>query len=265
MAYAEAVRRADRTFGRAEDALGDVRDSLRQAGDRLRQTRQELATIREQLQAQPFVVDGQAIARKAAEAALPLLVEARQKLLKATEAGLVLEGLLDALAELPLGERVGIEPERLRDASDRLGELIGRSELLAATLEKTASVLADESWRLIGPLDRIIAATDAGADRADAARERVRAWHARVIYWLTVAAVGVTVLLAWIGLGQLSLLVHGYAGRADRGGHCIRTPASIPASVGADGANVISPCSATAAPSSRANTGRRPAGSSLFS
>ena len=53
------------------------------------------------------------------------------------------------------------------------------------------------------------AAADTGANRTDTALERVREWHAKVVRWLTIAAVGVTLLLGWIGPGQLSLLAHG--------------------------------------------------------
>ena len=219
VAYAEAVRRVDRTFDRAAGSLGGVRDDLTQVGDRLRETRGELDAIRRReadLAAQPPEERShrRLISRKAAEGGPPQLTEARQKLVKATEAALVLEGLLDVLAELPLGERVGVEPGPLRDASDRLGELIGRSEQLAATLAKAspnpADGAAEESTRLSEGLDRIVAAADAGAGRADGAHDRVRAWHARLVRWLTVTAVAVTLLLTWIGLGQLSLLAHGY-------------------------------------------------------
>jgi len=224
VAYAEAVRRADRTFGRAEGALSELRDGLAQAGDRLRVTQDELDAVRKReadLAAQPPAERTlrRAVSRKAVEGVSPQLADARKKLVAATDGALFLEGLLDALAELPLGHRVGVEPDKLRNASDRLGELVGKSDQLAATLAKAspdpADGAAEESTRLYDLLDRIVAAADAGADRAGSAHDRVRAWHDRVVRWLTVAAAGVTLALVWVGLGQLSLLVHGYgwAGR----------------------------------------------------
>ena len=86
---------------------------------------------------------------------------------------------MDALAELPLGERVGIEVDSLRDASDRLGDLIGRVELLTALLALASSDrLADESSRLSAALDKVAAAAEAGADRIDLPLQQLHSAHA---------------------------------------------------------------------------------------
>ena len=227
MAYAEAVRRVDRTFDRVEGSLGDVRDGLSQVADRLRGTQGELEAIRVReadLAAHPPAERShrRAISRQAAEGAVLPVAEARQKLIKATEVALVLEGLLDVLAELPLGERVSVETGTLQEATNRLEKLIGRFEQLAATLAKTSPSptdgVSDESSRIYVALDKVVETVDSVAERTDIAHERVRAWRAKIIRWLTGTAAGVTFLLAWIGLGQLSLLVHGYTGVRRRSG-----------------------------------------------
>jgi hypothetical protein len=219
--YAEAVRRVDRTFGRAGSSLGDVKEGLTHTRDRLRLTRDELDAIhqREADLAARTPTEGisrRAASRKAAAGAGPQLADARRNLVKATEAALVVNGLLDVLAELPLGERVGVETDSLQDASDRLEDVIGRSQKLAATLAKAlpnpADGASEEALQLCGALDKVVAAADAGADRMGTAQERLQTWHARVTRWLTAIAVAVTILLGWVGLGQHSLMVHGYAG-----------------------------------------------------
>jgi hypothetical protein len=134
-------------------------------------------------------------------------------LVKATEVALVADGFLDALAEVPLSERVGVDAGRLRGASDQLLELIGQADRLAALLAGSAPGMApdgaaDQSARITEALRRVAAAVDEGATRANEAQERVGAWHARVSRRLTLAAVVGTLILAWAGVGQLSLLAH---------------------------------------------------------
>jgi hypothetical protein len=205
-------------FCRAEGSLGGARDDLVHVRDRRRQTRQEMDAIRrreDELAAHPPADRGgrRGLSRKAAEDVSPRLGDARRKLVTATEAALVVNGFLDALAELSLGERVGIDVDRLRLAADELSALIGRADRLAAHLagapsDPAAGGIADQSSRIAESLDRVITAVDEGAARVTSAQERVEAWHARVTGWLTTTAVVVTLILAWAGTGQLSLLVH---------------------------------------------------------
>ncbi len=82
--------------------------------DRLRLTRQELEAVQQrevELAAKPPAERSlhRAMSRKVAEGATPQLSEARHKVVKATEAALILNGFLEALAELPIGQSVGIE------------------------------------------------------------------------------------------------------------------------------------------------------------
>src|SRR5256885_9384425 len=91
VAYAEVLRRVDRVFGRADGALADVGDSLGRARDMLRRTQAELDAVQQReadLAAQPPAESSarRAISRKAVEAIGPQGVEARDFLVRATEA-----------------------------------------------------------------------------------------------------------------------------------------------------------------------------------
>ncbi|HVK15318.1 MAG TPA: hypothetical protein VM533_00120 [Fimbriiglobus sp.] len=216
--YTELTTRSDRVFGRAKGALSGLRDDLSQVRDRLLQTEQDLNAVQqreEELVTRPSADRDKrrALSRKAVEGASPQIGDARRKLVTATEAALVANGLLDALAELPLGERVGVDADRLRGASDQLSELIGQADRLAVLLAGSAPGVtpggaADQSARIAEALGRVVAALDEGATRTDDARERVGVWHAQVTRWLALTAVAVTVVLVWAGVGQLCLLVH---------------------------------------------------------
>jgi hypothetical protein len=218
MLHAEIIRRVDRTFGRAETSLADTRDDLANAGDRLRRTHTELLAIQKReadLASHPPAerTARRALSKKALDVQNPRLGEARQLLVRATEVGMVVNGLLDALAELQLVERLNIDAERLKSTSAQLSEATERSEKLADLLAKAApdgdTSVAGESSRVAEALNRTILAVDGAHESVAAVRGKVEEGHSRINHWTTICAVVVTIVLFWIGLGQLSLLIHG--------------------------------------------------------
>jgi hypothetical protein len=220
LGYREAVRYADGLFGRADGALAEVERDLRSAADRLRQTETELEAVRRREVGSAPEPPGQraarrALSRKAVEALGPRLGEARELVAKATEAGLVANGLLDALGELSILGRVNVDTDRLKETSARLADLTDRSarlqELLAPAAPPTDEEVARESSGAADGLRKALALADAASDRLEDGRRRVADGHARAVNWVHRAAVAVTVVLVWIAAGQLSLLVHARA------------------------------------------------------
>jgi hypothetical protein len=207
VAYFEVVGRVDRLFGRAEGALAETGGNLGQVGDRLRGTQAELGAVRRreaEVSSRPPAERGarRALSRKAVEAIGP----------QATEAALVAKGLLDALAELPVADRVNVDTDGLKEASAQLSDVSERAAKLASLLGPDTGADRDigtESSRAAEALRRAIALADAGADRWERGRETVAAGHARTRRWTMGAAVAVTAMLVWIAAGQLSLLIHG--------------------------------------------------------
>jgi hypothetical protein len=218
--HAEATRRTDRALGRVEDLLGDIRDNLGQARDRLQQTQRELDTIRQReadrAARPPAERDARrSLSRKALESLNPQLGDAREKVVKATEVGLVLRGVLDALAELPIVERAGADPAQLRESSTQLTELIQKGEKLAGSLagsspEAPDATTVEETSRLADGVGRLVTALDEESSRADRAREAAAERRTQIGRWITIVAAALTVILVWIGLGQFSLLSHGW-------------------------------------------------------
>jgi len=216
--YVEVVRRVDRVFGGADQALAGVQGNLRQATDQLRETEAGLEAVRkreaERATQPPAQRPGRREAsRKAVEALGPGVGDARATLLKATEAALVANGLLDALAELPAVERVNVDTDRLKEASAQLAELTERSSRLADLLARAAPSEEDQvgaqSSRAVEAVRRPIALAEAGSDRLEAGRQSLAAGHARFVGWIKRLALALTVLLVWIAAGQLSLALHG--------------------------------------------------------
>lgn len=216
---AEAMQRVNGTFGRAEDMITDVRESLDQVARRLRQTERELKSVRqreESLAAHPPEERNarRTLSLKAMAAIKPDLGEAREKLVKSVEAGLVLNGLLEALAEMPLVERTNIDTDRLKESSQRVSELIDKADKLTESLAGPPAAQPDatpgeESARLAEFVGGIITRAEEGSSRAHAASESLADRRARVIYWINLIAIGLTGAFIWIGAGQLSLLARG--------------------------------------------------------
>src|SRR5262249_20127716 len=217
---AEATRRTNRALGNAEELLVEVRDSLGQVGGRLRQTQQELDSMAQreaELAAHPTAERGarRALSRKAIAAVGPQLGDTRGQLAKAIEVGLVLNGLLDALAELPLVERTGVDTQQLKESSAQLSALIEKAEKLAASLARSPSeqpdgTATDESSRLADSVSGLVTVMEDKSHGANEAREKIADRRATIAHWASVTAIVATAVLVWIGFGQLSLLVHGW-------------------------------------------------------
>src|SRR5262249_15181878 len=146
----------------------------------LRETEKELEVVRKreaELASQPPTQrpGRREVSRKAVESLGPGVADARTTLVKATEAALVANGLLDALAELPVVERVNLDTDQLKGASDQLGELTERATRLAELLARAAPAgdeqVGTESARAVEAVRRPIALADAGSERLDGGRQ----------------------------------------------------------------------------------------------
>jgi len=218
--YSDVVGRVDRAFGRVDGSLTNATENIDRVGDRLRRTQTELSAIQKReadLASQPAEERNarRALTLKSFDSIKPHLGEAREKLLVATEISLVLNGLLEALAELPTVERLNIDTDRLKEMSGQLSEAIDRSDKMAVLLAKAApnsgTETAGEASRVSELLNRIIVAVDGAGERVGHVRVKIDEGHDRMVYWTTAAAVVITALLVWIGIGQLSLLIQGRA------------------------------------------------------
>jgi hypothetical protein len=217
--YNEVMRRTNGIFDRADQVLAGARDNLRHATDRLRATETELDAVRQReagLASEPpdQRPAKRAVSRKALDALGPGVAEARSTLMKATDAALVANGLLEALAELPGVERVNIDPDRLKEASVRLDELTEKSTRLIDLLARAGPANGDdtsaESFRAVEAVRKPIALAEGGSERLESGRLSIGAAHDRLIWWINRIAGVLAVILVWITAGQLSLLICGW-------------------------------------------------------
>jgi hypothetical protein len=211
--HADLTGRVDRVFGRVEDRLGPTRVELGRAADRLREVGREVEAV-ERREEGPAAPPGKrrrtALPKATAESASAQLGQTRQALVTATEVGLVADGVLDVLAELPAAERVGLDTARLKDASAQLSDLVRTADRLAAALPRPADEPDNPAAGLGERVARVASTLDEAAAHMGDVHVRVADWHRRVVRGLTVAAAVVTALLVWVGLGQVCLTTAGF-------------------------------------------------------
>lgn len=209
--YVDAVQRTNRAFGRVEASLDRTRENLTRARDQLERTQRGLLAVRGRVSDATHRLKVRIITGAAAGT----LTEIRRIVERATEAALVAEGFLNAVAELPIAERIGLDPDALRETSERLSDAIQIAERLSALLDPAAPEPMDNdvqgpSTRLDELLKQAIGTVDIGVERLNTASERMELLRVRVVRVFTIVALASTVLLVWIGAGQVSLLIHGF-------------------------------------------------------
>jgi hypothetical protein len=205
--HADLVGRVDRAFGRVEDRLAPARAELGRTADKLREIGREVEAV-EKREDEPAAKRKRAIPKAAAASASSQLGQVRQALVTATEVGLVADGVLDLLAELPAAERVGVDTAKLRDASGQLSDLIRTADRVASALPRPADEPDDPA--IADGVRRVAASLDEAAAHMGDAHARVTDWHRRTVRALMIAAVATTALLVWIGLGQVCLAASGF-------------------------------------------------------
>lgn len=216
--HSEIGRRVDRVFDRVDGSLVRAKEQLGQAEKRLGHTKIELGEILKReadLPSQPPAEKNarRLLSKKATSSFHPQIIEAREMLVKATEIGLVANGLLEAFGELPFVERANIDVGRLKEASDQLSELNERTSKLAILLAKAApdddAEIGRESTRAAAVLDRVATAVNEVSMRLEVTRTTIEGYRSRINLWIDRMAIAITLVLGWIGAGQLSLLLHG--------------------------------------------------------
>lgn len=205
--HSDLRSRADRVFGRVEDRLAPTRAELGRAADRLREVGREVEAV-ERREEGSGAKRKRAVPKAAAQSAAGQLGQVRQAVVTATEVGLVADGVLDLLAELPAAERVGIDTARLRDASGQLSDLIRTADRVAAALPRPAD--EPDAPDIADGVRRVAAALDETAANIGDAHTRVTDWHTRTVRALLLVAIALTALLVWVGLGQACLTTAGF-------------------------------------------------------
>jgi hypothetical protein len=144
----------------------------------------------------------------------PRIGELGGRLDTVADAAIVVASLLQSLQELPLADGSGINPEDLNRASSQA------TELSAAILNLQAAVnndnpaadreIADATSQIDSMLQQGEATVAGWQTDLNHAQSELASFKARLLAWLLLGAIAVTVVAAWSALGQLSLFAHGW-------------------------------------------------------
>ncbi len=137
------------------------------------------------------------------------------RLVTGAEAAAAVAALLQSASDLPFAPSCRIDPERLGRAADEASALVGALDKLQATVGDAEQADAGpEVGPAAGEVDSVLqrcqAVVDDWQSSLDAVRGELAEFKARILGWVTFAALGATAVLAWLGLGQLSLFVHAW-------------------------------------------------------
>jgi hypothetical protein len=137
------------------------------------------------------------------------------RLATVADASVAVASLLRSLQDLPAGQSAGITPEDLDNASQRATELSAALKRLQATIGEgedaaDAREVAVAARDVEDVLDRCEATVKDWQSHLNTAPEELARLKARILGWLLLGAVVVTVLAAWFTLAQGSLFVHAW-------------------------------------------------------
>jgi hypothetical protein len=132
-----------------------------------------------------------------------------------SDAAVAVSSLLGSFQELAPGQTGPLKP-------DKLASLAGQASQLSATVQRLQAVVgdgdkgatdkevADASSEVAAVLQRCEQTVDDWQSDLDAARQDLPRVKAEALRWLTLGAVAVSVLCAWVGVSQVSLFAHAW-------------------------------------------------------
>jgi hypothetical protein len=207
----QALQRVEAILDVTSDSFDQVRVSLQKADKELDAVREAERTPTGPNPRSPQL--GKAASRRLANKLTSSLGDTQHSVRVAVEAAVVVNSLLDGLDEVPLVRLSKLDTQQLQEVSDRVSSLTSRAQRLEILLETSSKSgeVDEETSRMRQLLSQVTAALQKLADRIDLVKGRIADLRARIGGWLLATQVGLTVILLWIGIGQWSLLAHGWS------------------------------------------------------
>lgn len=215
------TRTASRVCERSERLLAVTADSLRQVQAGLDEARGDLDALHDGAKVpaprEPEMRRSrQLLLKKLASQFSSRLDGAQRTATAVAETVVVLNALLEQLDEVPLAQTGRLDLDTVRDTSDRLTNLAASARRLNLLLDELpggegGAEAAQQASRMKEALSQAATRVEELTDRVDEARARVADLRSRLPVRLTAAAVLLTVLFVWAGVGQLSLLARGWS------------------------------------------------------
>jgi hypothetical protein len=145
----------------------------------------------------------------------PNINDLGDRLTTVSDAALAVSSLLQSFEELPLAQSSRFDPDKVKRLAEVAAQLPEPLRKLEAVIgegddEPTAGDVGAAANEVDVVLQRCQATVNEWETDVDAAAQGVPRMEDEILTWLMRAAILVTVVGAWMALGQLSLLVHGW-------------------------------------------------------
>jgi hypothetical protein len=142
----------------------------------------------------------------------PGLNELGGRLAISSDAAVVVTSLLQSLQELPLSQTGRIDAERLQGLTRESSRLSASLQKLEALVGEGDGTVAEETATAGRDVDRVLrkcqtTVADWQSD-LESARKELPLVEAEVPRWMTLLAIVVTAVCAWVALSQISLAAH---------------------------------------------------------
>jgi hypothetical protein len=206
-------QRLDRGLKRVESVNQRIKDALQRARADLAQVNKRSAEL-----------DGSTAKKRMTTVMLRQMLEQKigpnvnqvsGRLNTLTDAAVVLASLLQSLEELPAGHKSVLSPDKLSRLAEVAAQLPGPLQKLQALLgdpdaapeQGDVSAAANEVDLVLQRCQAIMDDWESNLQTATVEFHRIRD---DIPTWLTRIAIAVTVVCAWVGLSQISLMAHAW-------------------------------------------------------
>ena len=153
--------------------------------------------------------------RSLREDVLPKMNDLGGRLATCSDVAVAVSSLLGSFQELAPGQTGRIRPDKLESLAGQASQVSAALQRFQATVgdgdkEATAKEVADASSEVEAVLKKCQRTVDDWQSDLDGAREELARVQAQALRWLTLGAVAVSALCAWVGLSQISLFAHAW-------------------------------------------------------
>lgn len=207
------IRNLSRTCASADKVLAEVSDGLERTRASLQKAREGLALLPPPPKLPGPDRERLLLLRTLMPRLTPQIQDARQRLDLAADAAVVARSLLEGFEGMPLLQSTALDTDKLRDTAAQVHKLGDSAEKLRAVLGDSPDdrYAEAETARFEEQVTTALAKIGELADHVAPIRQAVLEVSGRLSRWLTLLATLATALLAWVAVGQISLVLHGKA------------------------------------------------------
>jgi hypothetical protein len=196
----------------AEENLGLVKASLKRAAERLDSAREEQRELAKQAKSKGAL--RRLLAQTVQRTVAPELGNANEKLHAVAEAAVVVNSVLEDVANFPILATSGLDTDRLREVNSRLADVGPAAWELSRILGEPGPD-SGEAGKELSKIQRTVQTLRGWVGefepRVTEVRRRTEELKSKTLTWITPAAVILSAVCFWIALSQVSVMLHAWS------------------------------------------------------